>query len=94
MIDMLEINAQIIAITERAIQVRSSPSADPVWLPLSHLEASPAGSGGQCTLTMPRWLALEAGIVPSGLIAATRQGRCVPADPKQNHSPKQQEQTP
>jgi hypothetical protein len=58
---LIEIAVNIVHTTERAVLVRDGNRE--VWLPLAHTEVGPIRQGGNATVTIPEWLAIEKELV-------------------------------
>lgn len=61
--DVIDIDVEVTARTDRAVLVHTGDKEEAVWLPLSQIEIAPSGVGGIETVTVPQWLAEEKGLV-------------------------------
>jgi hypothetical protein len=61
--DIIDIDVEVTARTQKAVLVHTGDKAKAVWLPLSQIEIEPTGIGGIETVTLPEWLALEKGLI-------------------------------
>lgn len=61
--DVIEIDVEVTARTEKAALVHTGNKEEAVWLPLSQIEIVPTGIGGIETVILPEWLALEKGLI-------------------------------
>lgn len=62
--DLLELNVDLMARTDRAVQVRDHNSGKTVWLPLSQIELTRADEDGLgWVVDLPEWLAIEKELV-------------------------------
>ena len=61
--DLIDIDVECTARTEKAVLVHAGDKAEAVWLPLSQCEIAPGGIPGIETVTLPEWLALEKGLI-------------------------------
>lgn len=62
MTELVTIDVDILARTERAVQVRDHESGKRVWLPLSQVEVSPS-EGEHHVVDLPEWLGIEKGLL-------------------------------
>lgn len=60
--NVIDIDVEVTARTDRAVLVHTGNKEEAVWLPLSQIEISPTGVGGIETVTVPEWLADEKGL--------------------------------
>ncbi|WP_024278596.1 hypothetical protein [Xanthobacter sp. 126] len=61
---LLELNVDLMARTDRAVQVRDHNTGKTVWLPLSQIELTRADEGEEgWVLDIPEWLAIEKELV-------------------------------
>ena len=56
--DLVTIDVDILARTDRAVHVLDHESGKRVWLPLSQVEVSPS-DGEHHVVDLPEWLAIE-----------------------------------
>ena len=61
--NIIDIDVEVSARTEKAVLVHDGDPSVAVWLPLSQIEIRPTGIGGIETVTLPEWLAIEKGLV-------------------------------
>lgn len=61
--DLLELKVDLMARTDRAVQVRDHNSGKTVWLPLSQIEITRSDTGGCWVVDLPEWLAIEKELV-------------------------------
>lgn len=61
--DLIDIDVRLLQETERAVQVTLDTEKHGVWLTLSKVELSPTGKPGIYSLTLPKWLANERGLI-------------------------------
>lgn len=61
--NLVDIDVEITARTERAVLVHTGVKEDAVWLPLSQIEVVPSGFAGIETVTLPEWLATDKGLI-------------------------------
>ena len=61
--EMVEIDVEIVARTERAVLAHTGNKEEAAWLPLSQIKLRPSGIGGIYTLTVPEWVAIDKGLV-------------------------------
>ena len=61
--NLIDIDVECTARTEKAVLVHTGDKMDAVWLPLSQCEIAPSGLPGIETVTLPEWLALEKGLI-------------------------------
>ena len=61
--NIIDIDVEVTARTDKAVLVRTGIKEQAVWLPLSQIEITPTGFGGIETVTMPEWLAQEKGLI-------------------------------
>ena len=61
--NIIDIDVEVTARTEKAVLVHTGVKDNAVWLPLSQVEISPTGFGGIETVTLPEWLALDKGLI-------------------------------
>ncbi len=61
--NIIDIDVEVAARTERAVLVHTGNKEEAVWLPLSQIEIAPSGFDGIETVTLPEWLAEEKGLV-------------------------------
>jgi len=61
--NIIDIDVEITARTEKAVLVHTGDKMKSVWLPLSQIEIEPSGVGGVETVTLPEWLALDKGLI-------------------------------
>lgn len=61
--DIVDLDVEIIARTDRAVLVHTGIKEAAAWLPLSQIEVAPSGFGGGFTISLPEWLAVEKGLV-------------------------------
>ena len=61
--NIIDIDVEVTARTEKAVLVHIGVKDNAVWLPLSQVEISPTGFGGIETVTLPEWLALDKGLI-------------------------------
>lgn len=61
--DLIDIDVEVSARTEKAVLVHTGRYDQAVWLPLSQIEIAPSGFGGIETVTLPERLALEKGLI-------------------------------
>lgn len=62
--DLIDLEVDITATTEKAVCVDAPEASRPVWLPRSQIEidTNAADELGAATITVPRWLAEERGL--------------------------------
>ena len=60
--NIIDIDVEVLARTEKAVLVHTGNKEQAVWIPLSQCELSKSGFGGIETLTLPEWLATEKGL--------------------------------
>jgi len=62
--NIIDIDVEVTARTEKAVLVHIGIKEKAVWLPLSQVEIEPNGAfDGIETVTLPEWLALEKGLI-------------------------------
>ena len=62
--NIIDIDVEVTARTEKAVLVHTGTKEQAVWLPLSQVEIEPNGAfDGIETATLPEWLALEKGLI-------------------------------
>lgn len=62
--NIIDIDVEVTARTEKAVLVHTGVKNEAVWLPLSQIEIEPNGAfDGIETVTLPEWLALEKGLI-------------------------------
>jgi len=62
--DIVEINVDLLARTDRAVQVRDHNTGKTVWLPLSQIELTRADEGeAGWVVDAPEWLLIEKDLV-------------------------------
>ena len=61
--NLIDLDVEVTARTEKAVLVHTGNKADAVWLPLSQVEVCETGFAGIETVTLPEWLALEKGLI-------------------------------
>lgn len=62
--DLVEINVDLLARTDRAVQVRDHNSGKTVWLPLSQIELTRADEDEEgWVVDVPEWLLIEKELV-------------------------------
>lgn len=61
--NIIDIDVECNARTEKAVLVHTGDKSKSVWLPLSQIEIEPSGIPGIETVTLPEWLALEKGLI-------------------------------
>lgn len=61
--NIIDIDVEITARTDKAVLARTGIKEQAVWLPLSQIEISESGFAGIETVTLPEWLALEKGLI-------------------------------
>ncbi|MBB6306269.1 hypothetical protein [Xanthobacter tagetidis] len=62
--DIVEINVDLLARTDRAVQVRDHSTGKTVWLPLSQIEMTRADEGeAGWVVDAPEWLLIEKELV-------------------------------
>ena len=61
--NIVDMDVEVTARTERAVLVHTGVKDDAVWLPLSQIEIEPSKVAGIETVTMPEWLAEEKGLI-------------------------------
>jgi hypothetical protein len=61
--DLIDIDVECTARTEKAVLVHTGDKTEAVWLPLSQCEIAPSGFPGIETVTLPEWLALDKGLI-------------------------------
>ena len=61
--NIIDIDVEVTARTEKAVLVHTGNKEEAAWLPLSQIEIEPSGVGGIETVTLPEWLALEKGLI-------------------------------
>lgn len=61
--DIIDIDVEVTARTDKAVLVHTGIKEQAVWLPLSQIEIEPSGFGGIETVSLPQWLAEERGLV-------------------------------
>ena len=61
--NLVEVDVEVTARTERAALVHTGNKEDAVWLPFSQIELHPSGFGGIETVVLPEWLAMEKGLI-------------------------------
>lgn len=59
--EMVEIDVEIVARTERAVLAHTGNKEEAAWLPLAQIEVSSSGFEGIHTITLPEWLAIKEG---------------------------------
>jgi len=62
--NIIDIDVEVTARTEKAVLVHTGIKEQAVWLPLSQIEIEPNDAfPGIETVTLPEWLALEKGLI-------------------------------
>ena len=61
--NIVDIDVEVTARTDKAVLVHTGIKEQAVWLPLSQIEITPTGFGGIETVTLPEWLAQEKGLI-------------------------------
>lgn len=61
--DLIDIDVECTARTEKAVLVHTGDKSKAAWLPLSQCEIESSGVAGIETVTLPEWLALEKGLI-------------------------------
>lgn len=61
--NIIDIDVEVTARTEKAVLVHTGIKEQSIWLPLSQIEIEPSGIGGIETVTLPEWLAVEKGLI-------------------------------
>lgn len=61
--EMIDIDVEIVARTERAVLAHTGNKEEAAWLPLSQIEVASSGFEGIHTVTLPEWLAVKEGLV-------------------------------
>lgn len=62
--ELVELNVDLIARTDRAVQVRDHGTGKTVWLPLSQIEITRADEDEEgWVVDVPEWLAIERELV-------------------------------
>lgn len=62
--NIIDIDVEVTARTEKAVLVHTGIKEQAVWLPLSQVEIEPNDAfDGIETVTLPEWLALEKGLI-------------------------------
>lgn len=61
--EMVEIDVEIVARTERAVLAHTGNKEEAAWLPLAQIEVASSGFEGIHTITLPEWLAIKEGLV-------------------------------
>lgn len=61
--NVIDIDVDVTARTEKAVLVHTGNKEEAVWLPMSQIEISQSGFGGIETVTLPEWLALDKGLI-------------------------------
>ena len=61
--NIIDIDVEVTARTEKAVLVHTGDKAKAAWLPLSQIEIGPSGFAGIETVTLPEWLALDKGLI-------------------------------
>ena len=61
--EMVEIDVEIVARTERAVLAHTGNKEEAAWLPLSQIKLRPSGIGGIYTLMVPERVAIDKGLV-------------------------------
>lgn len=61
--DLLELNVDVLAQTERAVQVRDHNTGKTVWLPISQVEITRSEATDGWVVDIPEWLAVEKELV-------------------------------
>lgn len=62
-IEIVEIELTCMNETFKAMRMHPGEPEKAVWLPKSQIEVDPPGNIGVKTVTMPRWLAEEKGLI-------------------------------
>tara|TARA_R110000868_G_scaffold237132_9_gene491649 strand:+ start:47143 stop:47337 length:195 start_codon:yes stop_codon:yes gene_type:complete len=61
--NIVDIDVEVTARTERAVLVHTGIKEKAVWLPISQVEVAPSGFDGIETVSLPEWLAQEKGLI-------------------------------
>lgn len=61
--NLIDIDVEVTARTEKAVLAHTGIKEKAVWLPLSQIEIEKSGFDGIETVTLPEWLALEKGLI-------------------------------
>lgn len=61
--DLIDIDVEVSAKTDKAVLVHTGIKEQAVWLPLSQIEIAPSGFDGIETVTLPERIALEKGLI-------------------------------
>lgn len=61
--DLVELSVDLLARTERAVQVRDHNTGKTAWLPLSQVEITKSDTGKCWVVDVPEWLAIEKELV-------------------------------
>jgi hypothetical protein len=61
--NIVDVDVEVTARTEKAVLVHTGDKEKAVWLPLSQIEIEPSGFAGIETVTLPEWIALEKGLI-------------------------------
>lgn len=62
-VNLVEIDVEIVARTERAVLAHTGNKEEAAWLPLAQIEVASSGFEGIHTVTLPEWLAVKEGLV-------------------------------
>jgi hypothetical protein len=61
--NIIDIDVEVTARTEKAVLVHTGIKEKAVWLPLSQIEIEDSAIAGIETVSLPEWLALDKGLI-------------------------------
>ena len=61
--NIIDIDVEVTARTDRAVLVHTGNKDEAAWLPLSQIEIASSGPAGIETVTLPEWLAEDTGLI-------------------------------
>lgn len=62
-VNLIDIDVEIVARTERAVLAHTGNKEEAAWLPLAQIEVASSGFEGIHTVTIPEWLAIDKGLI-------------------------------